>query len=255
MAVHVRHRPNKAEKGVPGRGNGLASKKWVSLSHSFSGGLNCPPPSRPFVRWPPALRAEGLLPLVCPALSLPPTRSRRRKSCKKPKGLGKGAPEGEAGGLWPSYLAAAENIGQGHPDVEVLQDLQGLVPDLLRAADRETPAFPYLGPQLWENKGGPGWEGGFPEAWRSQCHGEELVKERNCRAAWTLLAGMQPDRKRGRDNPQLPHRENPGATGEKSTVTFHRRGRGVGAALCQALLGDGGAQEPTVLSPLCTLTE
>lgn len=45
----------------------------------------------------------------------------------------------------------------------MLQDLQGLVPGLLRAADRETLTFAYLGPQLWKSKGGSGWEGGFPE--------------------------------------------------------------------------------------------
>lgn len=47
-----------------------------------------------------------------------------------------------------SYLAAAEDVAQGHLHVEVLQHLQRLFLCLLRAVHRETPSFSHLGAQL-----------------------------------------------------------------------------------------------------------
>lgn len=53
-------------------------------------------------------------------------------------------------GLEPasSYLAAAEDVTQGHLHVEMLQHLQRLFLCLLGAVDRETPSFTHLGAQL-----------------------------------------------------------------------------------------------------------
>lgn len=53
-------------------------------------------------------------------------------------------------GLEPasSYLAAAEDVTQGHLHVEVLQHLQRLFLCLLGAVHRETPSFSHLGAQL-----------------------------------------------------------------------------------------------------------
>lgn len=47
-----------------------------------------------------------------------------------------------------SYLAAAEDVTQGHLHVEVLQHLQRLVLGLLGAVHRETSSFSHLGAQL-----------------------------------------------------------------------------------------------------------